>query len=217
LPILPPQAIPNLVNRKGEFPTHLVRAGINFSLRPAVRRQLEKEIRAQFRAFLDTGLPLDHVNGHHHMHLHPTVLDLVLKVGREYGMKAMRLPYEPPLPSWRASRRGLLPKLAAWLFFSPWMALFRNRLRHAKVCSNDFVFGMNDSNHMNLDLVLQFLKYLPQGVTEIYFHPAISRCPGTNPPKENDLAQDEFEALTSPVIRQALATCGADRIAFSDL
>ncbi len=81
-PVLPPQAVPDLVNRQGKFSSHLVRAGINFFLWPEVRRQLEAEIRAQFQAFQKTGLPLDHVNGHHHMHLHPTVLGLLLKVGR---------------------------------------------------------------------------------------------------------------------------------------
>src|SRR3989442_3526659 len=42
-------------------------------------------------------------NAHNHMHVHPTVLGLILKVGRDYGLKAVRVPYEPLLPSWRAS------------------------------------------------------------------------------------------------------------------
>jgi predicted glycoside hydrolase/deacetylase ChbG (UPF0249 family) len=62
----------------------------------------------------------DHVNAHHHLHLHPTVSHLLLNVGKEYGMKAMRLPYEPPLPSWRASNKAFLQRLAAWLFLFPY-------------------------------------------------------------------------------------------------
>ena len=46
-----------------------------------------------------TGLPLDHVNAHKHMHLHPTVARLIVEIGREYGLAAMRLPYEPPAES----------------------------------------------------------------------------------------------------------------------
>ena len=51
--------------------------------------KLEAEIRAQFEAFQKTGLRLDHVNAHNHMHLHPPVLGLLLRIGREYGLDAI--------------------------------------------------------------------------------------------------------------------------------
>ncbi|HET8585835.1 MAG TPA: hopanoid biosynthesis-associated protein HpnK, partial [Casimicrobiaceae bacterium] len=72
-PVLPPAAIPALVDRDGRFPRDLVRAGVNLFLRPDARRQLAAEIAAQFDAFAATGLALDHVNAHHHFHLHPSV------------------------------------------------------------------------------------------------------------------------------------------------
>ena len=216
-PVLPPQAIPDLVNTRRQFSSHRVRAGINFFFRPEVRRQLEAEIRAQFKAFHKTGLPLDHVNSHHHMHLHPTILELILKVGREYGIRAVRLPYEPLLPSWRASRKSLFRKMLGSLFLSPWLILLRSRVRRANVHSNNFIFGMNDSGHMHLDLVLRFLKYLPQGVTEIYFHPGTYGCPEIDHPLGGNPGEDEFEVLTSPAIQQALLALGIQRIAFSDL
>jgi hopanoid biosynthesis associated protein HpnK len=216
-PVLPPQAVPDLVNRQGQFSSHLVRAGIHFFFRPEVRRQLEKEIRAQFQAFQKTGLPLDHVNSHHHLHLHPTILKLILKVGREYGIRAVRLPYEPLLPSWRASRKAFFRKMLGSFFLSPWLMLLKSRVRRANLHSNNFILGMNDSGHMHFDLVLRLLKYLPQGVTEIYFHPGAHGRPETGYPPEGKSAQDEFEVLTSPGIQQALLALGIQRIAFSDL
>jgi hopanoid biosynthesis associated protein HpnK len=214
LPVLPPQAVPDLVTGKGELSSHLIRAGIKFFLLPRVRHQLEAEIRAQFEAFQKTGILLDHVNTHHHMHLHPTVLGLILKVGREYGMRAMRLPYEPLLHSWRASRNGLLWRTGTWLLLSPWVSLLKRRLRRAGVHSNDFVFGMNDSGHMNLDLVLCLLRQLPPRVTEIYFHPVI---PEIDLRGKNSCDQGEYKALTSPELSQGLLASGIRLIAFSDL
>ncbi len=216
-PVLPPEAVPDLVDSRGEFSSQLVRAGIKFFFRPGVRRQLEAEIRAQFQAFRDFGLPLDHVNGHNHMHLHPTVLGLILKVGRDFGLKAVRLPYEPPVPSWRASRRGLSHKLMVWLLLAPWVAVLKFRLGRAQVRSNEFVFGMNDSGSMHLELVLRILKHLPQGVTEIYFHPATRRCPEIERSMKDYDHEREFEALISPAVREALLASGVQRIAFSDL
>ncbi len=213
-PILPSKVIPGLVTKKGEFSSHLVRAGINFFVRKEVKRQLEKEIRAQFQVFSDTGLRLDHVNSHHHMHLHPTVLGIILSVGRDYGMGAVRFPYEPPLISWRASRRDLARKISFSFFLWPWLALFKKRLKKAQVLSNDFLFGLNDSGRMDIDLVLRLLECVPSGVTEIYFHPQISDTHRTG---EDRFRHREYETLTNPGLRQALLTSGAKLIAFGDL
>jgi hopanoid biosynthesis associated protein HpnK len=202
-PLLPPENIPNLVDRRGRLSSSLITAGMNFFFDPKAKQQLEAEIRAQFEAFRKTGLLLDHVNTHHHMHLHPTVSGLVLKIGRDYGMRAMRLPYEPLLPSWRASRNDLLRRMGTWLLLSPWVSLLKKKFKRARVYSNDFVFGVNDSGHMNLDLVLRFLSRIPPGVTEIYFHPGGDT--------------KELEALTHPAVRQALLSSQTQTISFSDL
>lgn len=216
-PVLPSREIPDLVDGRGEFSTRLVGAGLNFFFRPGVRRQLEAEIRAQFLAFQETGLLLDHVNAHNHMHLHPTVLGLILKVGREFGLRAMRVPYEPVFPSWRASRRGLVSKLAGWMLLYPWIQILKVRLRRAGIRCNDFVFGLNDSGHLHQDIFLRLLSCVPQGVTEIYCHPATRRCAELDRTMPDYEHEQEFKALVSPAVREAIAASGFQRIAFSEL
>ena len=216
-PVLPPRDVPGLVGADGEFLTHLTRAGFRFFFRPGIRKQLEAEIRAQFESFHKTGLALDHVNAHNHMHLHPTVLRLILKIGREYGLRAVRLPNEPPVRSWKASRKSLMQRLASWTFLLPWMALMKCLLRRARVQFNDFLFGMADSGAMTAELVLGFLRHLPEGVTEIYFHPATRRCPEIDSIMPNYRHVEEFQALTSETLLQALRAAGMRGIAFSDL
>jgi len=48
--VLPPRRIPALVDAQGRFGNNMVRDGVRFFALPAVRRQLEAEIRAQFQA-----------------------------------------------------------------------------------------------------------------------------------------------------------------------
>src|SRR5271166_352732 len=48
--VLPPIEIPNLVNAQGWFPSDQLRLGINYAVRPHIRRQLAAEVRAQFRS-----------------------------------------------------------------------------------------------------------------------------------------------------------------------
>jgi hopanoid biosynthesis associated protein HpnK len=216
-PMLPADRIPDLVDAQGKFSTHLARAGINFFFRPKVRRQLETEIRAQFAAFHNTGLRLDHVNAHNHMHVHPTVLSLILKVGREYNVRAVRLPREPFLNSWRAAQNALPKRLANSLLLRPWMSLMKWRLKKAQMAHNDYIFGMNDTGHMTEERVLGLLAHLPHGATEMYFHPALSKWDGMDPGMADYACEEEFRALTSPVVAGALRRNGIQKISFSDL
>ena len=60
------------------------------------------------------------------------LLGLILEVGRDYGLRAVRVPYEPPLASWRAAGSGLARRLATAAGLAPWIGLLRWRLRRAR-------------------------------------------------------------------------------------
>ncbi len=216
-PVLPPDEVPDLVDDRGAFSQHLVRAGFSFFFRPAVRRQLAAEIRAQFAAFRATGLPMDHVNAHNHMHLHPTISALILKVGRDFGIQAVRVPSKPPLASFRAAGRGLAGRLLASAGLAPFVGLLRWRLRRSRLKSNRHVFGLHDTGRMEPALVRRMVGRLPEGVTEMYFHPAAGRAPELDDQMPAYRHQDELAALTQPGLRDALRAAGIRRIAFSDL
>jgi chitin disaccharide deacetylase len=216
-PTANPRQIPDLVDADGAFSTHLARAGFRFFFRPGIRKQLETEIRAQFEAFHRTGLKLDHANAHNHMHLHPTVLGLMLRAGKDYGLAAVRLPHEPPLCSWRDSKTARGSIFASSIFLFPWMKLMKHLLRRAHVRYNDFFFGMADSGSMTLDRVLCILSNLPAGVTELGFHPATRRCAEIDRTMPNYRHEEEFLALTSGELRSAVQAANIQRIAFNDL
>jgi hopanoid biosynthesis associated protein HpnK len=216
-PALPPQVVPDLVGADGAFSTHLAGAGFKFFFVPGIRKQLEAEIRAQFEAFGRTGFVLDHVNAHNHMHLHPTVLGLLLKVGKDFGLKAVRLPNEPPVRAWKASGKSLGSRLASWTFLYPWMTRMRRMLRDADVRHNDFLFGMSDGGAMTADLTLRFIENLPNGISEFCFHPAMRRCSEIDRTMPLYKHEEEFRALTNLSLHKAVQAVGAQRVAFSDL
>ena len=212
-PLLPPEEIPDLAGN-GRFPDHLFPAGCRFFFRPAVRRQLAREIRAQFEAFRATGLPLDHVSVHNHMHLHPTVLGLLLRIGRDYGRPAVRLPWEPPLRP-LPSLAELPGRLATILFLAPWAALLRLRLRRAGIPCNDRLYGIFAAGHLTADKLTAILTDLPAGVSEIHLHPAAGVWPGMDPATADWQPQEELAALVDPAVREVLAAtavrCGGYR------
>lgn len=168
---LPRQEIAGLVDADGQFPGDQFRLGVRYAFLPAIRRQLATEIRAQFAAFAATGLALDHANAHKHMHLHPTVGRLMLDIGREFGLPAIRVPAEPPDV---LRRCGTRVGSGAWALYR-WTALLRRQAHAAGVAVNDHCFGLAWSGHMTADRVRRLLQVLPDGISELYFHPAARR------------------------------------------
>ncbi len=200
-PVLAPERIPDLVDGDGRFDGNLVRAGFRYYFLPRVRRQLAAEIRAQFEAFQATGLVLDHANAHNHMHLHPTVLRLIVDIGREFGLAAVRLPHEP----------------GGGIFLAPWIALMKRRLRRTGLRFNDFIFGIRDAGRMDGDALRRIIATLPDGVSEIFLHPATGRWAEMESEAAGFRFEDEFKALVDPAVRAAVAKAGAELIAFGDL
>jgi chitin disaccharide deacetylase len=169
--ILPHTRIPDLVDETGQFPSNQLTLGLNYFFHPGIRRQLRAEIQAQFAAFAATELTLDHANAHKHMHLHPTVGAMLLKAGAEHGLRRIRVPAEPPDVM---AHCGTQATLGDKLLYR-WTRLLRRQARTAGVATNDHCFGLAWSGHMTADRLNRLLPNLPDGDSEIYFHPAARR------------------------------------------
>jgi len=204
-PMLPAEEIPDLVDSSGKLRNDLFAASVAIFARPSVRRQLAREIEAQFVAFAATGLPLDHVNVHKHLHMHPTTAGLIFTIGGRYGMRALRIPREP-------FTEGIAAQLMRW-----WAGRLGARARREGLFVNDHLLGLAATGQMTEEKALALIKDLAPGVTELYFHPATSRPPELTGPMPDYRHMDELAALMSPVFRERLAAMGVPRIRFGDL
>jgi chitin disaccharide deacetylase len=213
-PMLAPDLIPGLADHAGRLNSRMFVNGVRFFALPGVRRQLEAEIHAQFAAFARTGLALDHVNVHKHFHLHPTLLEMLLRIGRDYGVSAVRVPDEP---LWFAARSGNWFSGANAALLGPWIALMKRRLRMANMLYNDRLFGVAASGAMDETKLLAILSRLPPGVTEIYLHPAVESGPAIAASMRKYRHSDELAALLSPRVRAAIAAGGFGHGGYADL
>lgn len=208
IPALPPEQIPDLVDGSGRFTLDLVRLGARIFLGRDVQRQVKAEMRAQFELFKRTGLALAHVDFHHHYHQHPTVYDLVLDLAVEYGAPGIRIPWEPPLLSYAARGDKLGQRLLNGLFHWRRSRRMRRKALAAGLVVNDRAFGVNDSGQMNAERVGSFLDALPDGLTEIYSHPATRHWEAPRPMPPHYQIADEYRALTDAANRDRVARLG---------
>jgi chitin disaccharide deacetylase len=212
--VLPHRLIPALVDEDGRFANRLFVDGIRYLTLPRVRFQLEAEIRAQFTAFARTRLLLDHVNAHKHFHLHPTLLNIIVRIGREFGMHAIRVPDEP---LWFSTRGAIIAGAANAALLAPWLAMMRRRLRAAGIAYNDRVFGVSCSGSLDEETLLAILARLPPGVNEIYLHPATRTQTAITSSTVKYPHADELDGLLSARVRSAVAATGAERGGYRDL
>lgn len=202
---LPPARIPGLVNARGEFTNNPAGAGLRYFWDRRLREQLRAEIHEQFQRFRATGLPLDHVNGHLHLHLHPVVFKILMEAAAPLGIQRVRLTFDPFFLNLRLASGQLWYRASHALIFhtlSAWAGrgLDRRGIRHTRA-----VFGLLQNARVDTGYVNRLLPALPPGDSELYSHPSL------------DEFKNEFEALISPGLRERVAQLGIQLIRYQDL
>ena len=214
---LPPAQLPGLVDPDGMFRTHPVAVGLRYFFTPGLRVQIEREVRAQVERFLATGLDLSHVDGHLNIHMHPTVLRVLVRLAPQYGIRAVRLPREPVGVSLRLDRRAMLRKLSESMAFGGLIRYAVPRLAAAGIRHPDQMFGLHQSGHMTEAYLTGVLAALPPGVTEIYSHASHVDAEARRWRPADYESEAELAALTGDRVRAALRAGGIERMSYRQL
>jgi len=202
---LPPGQIPGLVNSAREFTNNPAGAGFRYFFQRGLREQLRAEMRAQFGRFRDTGLELDHVNGHLHLHLHPTVFSLLMEDAKAMGFQRIRLTFDPFRLNLRLASGRLAYRALHVLIFHTLSARARPAIKRQGLKHTNAVFGLLQNAHVDEAYVLALLQRLPAGDSELYSHPSL------------DEFRNEFDALISPRVREEVERQGVELIRYQDL
>lgn len=204
---LPPAEIPSLTDAAGRFRGGPVRSGLRYQFSRAARRELEREIRAQLERFRDTGLPLSHVDGHHHLHLHPVVLDMLVGFAEEFRILAIRLPSEELALALTLDRGNAARKILWSLIFGSLRRRGKRRLRRAGIGFSERVYGLHATGQVTEAYLLGLIPRIRADRVELYSHPAIAFPgePSNGPPGSG---AQELSALVSRRVREALAQNG---------
>lgn len=201
---LPDDQIPGLVH-DGCFTNNPVQAGWRYFAHGHLRDQLRAEIHEQFARFQRTGLTLDHVNGHLHLHLHPTVFGILMEDAAQLGITRLRLTSDPLLLNWRLSRGRWVYRLTHWLIYRILARRAQGALRRRAITHTANVFGLLQNARVDEAYVTGLLAQLPAGDSELYSHPSV------------DEFSDELAALISPRVRTMVEQLGIRLVRYQDL
>ena len=198
-----PGEIPHLVDNSGRFPDDAVLVGLRYFLSRTHQEELAQELAAQFERFAATGLPLSHVDGHFHMHVHPTVFQLLLPLAEQYGAAGLRLPRDDFWFALGYDRQRAGQKAGWAIAYALLCRWCLGHLRDRGLAVTHRVYGLMQTGFMQEAYVVNLLRRLEVPTAELYFHPStdpVSEFLGPNP---GDLA-----TLLSPAVRQVIQERG---------
>ena len=213
---LPHSEIPHITNGNGRFSDSSFSAGLNYYFNPSARREMRREMRAQFERFTATGLPFSHVDGHTHLHMHPVIFDELIELCEEFGVRRVRVVKGEMSLSLRIDRRNLPVKLVWGTVFNLLGQWCDRRLKGRNFIKADKVYGLLQSGDMNEDYLLALLQKIKPVPSEIYMHP-LSPDAIEHEIAENPRGVGEYQALISTRLRQAIVEAGFEPATYSSL
>jgi chitin disaccharide deacetylase len=214
---LPPHCTSAITDFGGNFLDNPTYAGLRYFFSPRARAQVRDECRAQIEKFLATGLTLGHVDGHLHIHMHPTVQDILFPLLLEYNVPATRITQEPLALSRALDRRPGIHMRWESLVLSRLALRAKKKLATTKIVFPTTLFGLHQSGQITESYLLRLIPQLTFGVTEFYCHPAFLPCPEVQrwtPTYRRDV---ELSALTRRSVRNAIEEKGITLISYRDL
>lgn len=204
---LPHTELPHITDAQGRFTDSSFQAGIQYYFSPLARREVRREMRAQFEKFAATGLPFSHVDGHTHLHQHPVIFTELIRLCEEFSVRRVRVVKGEMRLSLRLDRRRLPLKLVWGMVFNGLGNWCERQLRGRGFVQPQKVYGLLQSGDLNEDYLLGLIPKMPQAATEIYAHPlALDADPTAQ--RENPGGTRELQALTSARVRAAIQQAG---------
>lgn len=170
-PILPPDKIPSLVTSEGVFwPDHTTFVKKYF-LGQIKLRELKMELAAQLRKVRDTGLKISHVDSHQHLHTLPRIIDIVLDLAQEAGIKAIRIP-RTPIKAEEAELNSV-GQLIGRAGLATLAQMAASKAKNRCFVMPDHFAGLVAGGAVDAATLRQIAMNLEEGTTEVMMHPGV--------------------------------------------
>lgn len=149
---------------------------LRLSLKQISLQELNNEMSAQFEKLKATGLPITHIDSHHHAHLFPSLFQLVWEFAKKEKISSLRC--RKFSLSHMTNGIKLVPRPKQLLII---LLSFYNNFRFYKarsLFSTDSLYDLNWEESISQEKLLSILNQLPEGVTSIICHPAVMSSQG---------------------------------------
>lgn len=128
--------------------------------------EVYSEWRAQLERAVATNITITNLSTHEHIHMVPQLLSILIRLAREFNIRAIRYPHADR--SYRRTSARTLYKTLVLSYFEKGMGLM---LKTSGIVSPDHFLGFIDSGNITEDVLMKILDGLSEGTTELVCHP----------------------------------------------
>jgi predicted glycoside hydrolase/deacetylase ChbG (UPF0249 family) len=150
-----------------------------------------------------------HLDSHQHVHLHPALLPVVIRVAQRFGVGALRAASRViPMTAMKPALISLFARRGV------------TRIRRAGLRTPDVFLGLADTGRLDEARLLRLLRLLgrlPSGTGELVCHPGSGDAAIAAAYSWGFRWDAEAAALTSPAVREALGRERIQLVAYRDL
>jgi len=178
---------------RGKRAAHLLLSKRGHSL---LEEEIVREVEAQVRRLKKTGIPINHLDGHQHVHVFPAVLGPAIRAAVGHRIPWFRIPEEPEQVDAASPVSDDVVQEAR---------RFSNLGREARTAAEasglhvaDSFRGLHFKGRLSPSILSSCMKGLPDGLTELMVHPGLASCGGSDHPFaafSTPDRQKELEAL----------------------
>ncbi|MBI4468537.1 MAG: ChbG/HpnK family deacetylase [Acidobacteria bacterium] len=221
--LAPVSRIPHLADGQGRLPRGWPQLMARLAGGAGIA-ELAAEFRAQLYRLTSCGVRLTHVDSHKHVHILPQVLEAAFQAASDFGIRAIRNPYESVRRRYLTSGGSIWARPETASQFSLATAIrifapsFQLLARARGFRYPDQFFGVTFTGSLNPHLIRSLLRALPDGVSELMCHPGrLDAGLRAEPTRLREQRERELRALTDPGVLQTIRESGIELVNYRRL
>src|SRR5262245_7352974 len=223
-PVASPSTIPTLADSSGFLYKHPLKLAAALFKERVLVNDLEREICAQIKKAVDSGLWITHIDGHKHVHVMPAVFRIIWRVAPDYGIFAVRSAREriPRVlsmvarntPSWRQ----ILKQCLTGKLISVSSLLSQPRKSHVGLVSPRRFYGIAQTGFLDLATFSDIVQAMEAGTHELMCHPGfVDDDLNMTPTRLLTQREQELKLLIGSEVRKILEEASVTLISYRDL
>lgn len=169
------------------------------------------EWRAQLQKAISTGIRITNLSSHEHIHMLPELLDIIIKLAKEYDIPAIRYPHAD-----RSIRRMGMKAVGKSLALSYFAGKMTRALNAAGIMAPEHFLGFLDSGNITEEVLLDIIVNLEDRTTELVCHPGFLGPEVLERYRFHKNSEAELYALTSPRVKKSIADKGINLVSYAE-
>jgi len=211
-PVQNPSEVKSLITKEGVFYKGHSGFLLKFLSAQIDMDEVYSELRGQMHMLSKIGVNITSINAHEHIHMVPKILEIFVRLAKEYNVPSIRYPHGDRLPN-SLSVNDIYRSFLLKHFSARTLGI----LDGADICHTNFFLGLLDAGKLDAEVLLSMLKDLKYGITELVCHPGFLSPEVIDNYRWHLGAETELFALTSQRVKDLIKKEGIELTTYGKL